>query len=342
MVTTLYPSKDSYTQEANPTTNYGTSTTLYVETTTSGQYRHMFIDFDLSSLDKYEVASSKLSLYSGFSNDDFNLKYSHVTSSWTSGGITWNNEPTYSSVPLGSVFEDGSAVNRTEIPNASYVNDVLNGGSLYGYAFHIAEHVSGVDPLYTTPSVEWFLVSSRPRMEVTTFLDEGYYVSDSVDVSLLGAHTVGNGSILLVNYNVSSGDIRARIQPPWTDVYGSEETWEYNDTQTFTDVKSAYTEYFKVTYIALYLDEVYYATFDYEWYRMYDDVYVSLSGSDSNMGFSWNESFRTMTKGFTDVGTGGTVNVEGGTYTGESSFDVPKECNMELRSGYGDVTLNIN
>ena len=63
------------------------------------------------------------------------------------------------------------------------------------------------------------------------------------------------------------------------------------------------------------------------------DVYVSLDGSDSNFGTYWDDAYRTMTKGVSEVSDGQFVNIDEGIYASETSpFPNNKSCNFELRN----------
>jgi hypothetical protein len=63
------------------------------------------------------------------------------------------------------------------------------------------------------------------------------------------------------------------------------------------------------------------------------DVYVSLDGSDSNFGTYWDDAYRTMTKGVSEVSDGQFVNIDEGIYASETSpFPNNKSCNFEIRT----------
>jgi hypothetical protein len=68
------------------------------------------------------------------------------------------------------------------------------------------------------------------------------------------------------------------------------------------------------------------------------DVYVSLDGSDSNFGTYWDDAYRTITKGVSEVSDGQFVNIDEGIYASESdAFPDGKSYNFELRSGQQSV-----
>jgi hypothetical protein len=340
MTTTIYPSKDSYVRQDNPTTNYGTSTVLLVETDKS---KVSFIDFDVSSVDEYTYVSSDMSLRPVYNNTKHKLYYALIQSTWTETGITWNNQPTYSSVHLGSVTHDGTTgVPLTIIDTTQYVNGIISDGdTYYGYVFDDVDIITGTGTTASIRSSEY--TSEKPFVTITTHEDEGYDSSKSISASLLGVYTYGNGRCDMDNYNISNNTAYCAFRLPWSDTWESYKTYNVDDFDTYTNVETTYTEYFTTEFTGLFFDgEIYNAVFSIHWFRRYDEVYVTTSGDNSNTGTSWTDAYRTITKGFDSVLLNGTVNVEGGTYTGESSFDIVRDCDMGLRSGYGDVTLNIN
>ncbi len=84
------------------------------------------------------------------------------------------------------------------------------------------------------------------------------------------------------------------------------------------------------------------------WWRESNTYYVKTSGSDSNYGTNWNQSFKTITKAASVVPDGGSVYIGFGTYGGETQI-VPTSigttgikyfpCTADSFGGTGSVTV---
>ena len=104
---TIDPFQDSYVKLSTPTTNYGTSTSLRAQKTSSDDLRS-YLKFGVSGLTG-TVVSAKLRLkVTNASNDGGSVyKVSNfflsTTTEWDEDGLHWNNAPTISGSPLSSV-----------------------------------------------------------------------------------------------------------------------------------------------------------------------------------------------------------------------------------------------
>jgi hypothetical protein len=83
---------DSYVHSSNPSTNYGTAT--YMVTKSSGRY--MYLKFDLSEIDG-AISNAILKVYSKHKKTTIRTAYRVDDDSWTEDGITWSNQPEYTS-----------------------------------------------------------------------------------------------------------------------------------------------------------------------------------------------------------------------------------------------------
>ncbi|CAN7426237.1 DNRLRE domain-containing protein [Paenibacillus sp. LjRoot153] len=126
--TTLSPSDDSYVHEGNPTSNYGTATSLYVKND-PGASRYTYLKYSLSGLSG--VTSAKLRIYGSASASTVLSAY-QTTDSWTQSAITWSTKPTVGS-SAGSV-----AINTTttynEIDVTAYVTSQAAGDGVVSFA----------------------------------------------------------------------------------------------------------------------------------------------------------------------------------------------------------------
>jgi len=95
---TLNPIADSWVNSAAPTTNYGSSTSLYVD---ADGVRQTYLKFDLTGLSG-TVSSVTLKLYAGSSQSTGYKVYSVADTSWSESAITWNTKPPLASTSSGS------------------------------------------------------------------------------------------------------------------------------------------------------------------------------------------------------------------------------------------------
>ena len=95
----LTPVADAYTSSANPTTKYGSATTLRVKEAAADLYS--FLKFDTSVLACAQVESATLRLYVTDASTNAGSIYA-VDSNWAEGTITWNNDPVIGGSPLDS------------------------------------------------------------------------------------------------------------------------------------------------------------------------------------------------------------------------------------------------
>jgi hypothetical protein len=115
--TTLNPTADAFVDAGNASTNYGTYTSLQVDTE---PLQKSFMKFDLSSLAGKSVSSAKLRIYiNNASADTQNIK-SVADNAWTETGLTYNNQPV-----MGSKIASVSGTTLStwkEIDITSYVS----------------------------------------------------------------------------------------------------------------------------------------------------------------------------------------------------------------------------
>lgn len=92
--------KDSYVNSASADTNYGTNSSVRVGIVTfptAATYRTLAA-FDLSTLPADAVILTATLELSQTSGSGFDIKAQALTSAWTETGVTWNNQPTFTTV----------------------------------------------------------------------------------------------------------------------------------------------------------------------------------------------------------------------------------------------------
>ncbi|WP_395820823.1 DNRLRE domain-containing protein [Archangium minus] len=148
------PSDDSYVHESNPSSNYGSSTSVYLKTD-SGTSRHGYLKFNVSGLSG--VTSARLKVYGSASSTTTLVAY-ETTDTWTESAITWANKPAVGS-QVGSVPINTTA-KYNEIDVTSYVSAQASGDGTV--SFVLQESVGKYTTLNSSENA-----SNPPQLEIT-------------------------------------------------------------------------------------------------------------------------------------------------------------------------------
>lgn len=111
----LCPTDDAYTDSDSPETNYGGTSSLYVDTDIwsspyiSDQYKISYLKFDLSQIPvepniTTTITSANLKLYSSIYGNSVSVGAYQCSNSWSEDTITWNSTPTTDSTPIDTVL----------------------------------------------------------------------------------------------------------------------------------------------------------------------------------------------------------------------------------------------
>jgi len=97
--TTIYPSDDSYVEEDQSTTNYGSLDTLHVRTLWKGQNERAFLKFNLENVGgSVSQATLYAYLYYTYNTAAGQMRvecWSVENDNWTEGTICWDNQPAH-------------------------------------------------------------------------------------------------------------------------------------------------------------------------------------------------------------------------------------------------------
>jgi predicted outer membrane repeat protein len=104
----LSADRDSWVSQGGPSNNFGTDSTLKVRTN-SGYNSRALLRFPLPRLPNgcTTIASAVLRLEASSAKDGRTLEALQIASSWTEGGVTWNNQPAVTGPAAGTPSGEG-------------------------------------------------------------------------------------------------------------------------------------------------------------------------------------------------------------------------------------------
>ncbi|MFR9200404.1 MAG: DNRLRE domain-containing protein [Candidatus Gastranaerophilaceae bacterium] len=134
MVTGANNIADSFVRQGSPSTNYKYDEKLFTGNSASNGLQRAYIKFTLpGNISATSVTSAKVRI-KRYGGSPTGIKAYRVTSGWSSGGITWNNKPGYSSSYVSNTaYNDGGEWYAMDV--SSTVRNWLNGAyTNYGFA----------------------------------------------------------------------------------------------------------------------------------------------------------------------------------------------------------------
>lgn len=187
--------KDSYVSSVLPTTNYGTATSLKVQSLT-GYLKRGLLEFNVAAYQAVNIQDVTLRLYcsaAAASGRTYNV--SRITGSWTETGVNWNNQPATTSnvskaAPTGTGWWEAN------------VTDIYVAGTSIGFRVADASEGSGSSGTFGYTSIgatKTQEVGDTIRGSLFTTPAGGVYVTKiSVAVQGASAHnTNGKAAIYL-------------------------------------------------------------------------------------------------------------------------------------------------
>lgn len=104
MATTQIPVlEDAHIDNANATTNYGTNSTILLDT--SAPIRRILVKIPLTDFDEWDIVTqARLYVYHQATSGTGDIEIIRITGSWVQGTVTWNTEPSTGA-------QDGTATN---------------------------------------------------------------------------------------------------------------------------------------------------------------------------------------------------------------------------------------
>jgi len=327
-------SKDTSVRSSEPYRNYSHSDLFYVNKISNDEFESL-IQFDTSGIDEHNGVFAELRMYQYSSASGGTIDINRITETWNEPYVTWHGKPTFDTNVL-KIYSYGNG--WTDIGIKQIVATFID-GTLTNYGFYL-RNISILDDMVSYRSSNYS--ENRPHVRIYEHSDYGYnYESPMFDVYDMGSSyepyyiTLHAYAHLYDSFTEQSEPYTTRfnIRTPWSSTI-HDEFLDEGETVTYSQSGTGYTEYFTFEYVfTAYDNEIgYNPVMKAYWYRDYDDTYVSLDGDDDNNGFDWDNAYRTVTKGTTEVKDGSTVYIDEGIYASESdAFPDGKSYNFELR-----------
>jgi hypothetical protein len=105
---TLTASADSYIDQANSGTNYGTATTLNVQAAASSKNQRTLVQFTLPTLPAHcAITAATMRLYATTAKTGRTYQAYQVAAAWTETGVTWTNQPATTGTPATAATASG-------------------------------------------------------------------------------------------------------------------------------------------------------------------------------------------------------------------------------------------
>lgn len=193
--TAVNPSQDSYVDQANPATNYGTNTSLQVSGIAGNQFRS-FVQFDITALPT--VAEKVIiRLYNASTQSVPAGVVYRVTSSWDQATVTWNTAPGYTENWGTVAYATGAGYKELDITT---LYNAWQAGTYTNYGIAIVD----IGTLETNTFNSTNNASNKPEMIVyATNATSGLIQLADSDSSLSANNFVG---FIPANQTLAPGD----------------------------------------------------------------------------------------------------------------------------------------
>ncbi len=208
----LPPVDDSYVHSSNPSTNYGSNTS--VVTKISGDSRYAYFKFDLSAISgSIRSAIFRLNVKS-VSASSSRAVYQVSDDSWMEGAINWNNKPTFGMQVAMNSITTSDDENYMEWDVTSYIQAEAGGDGLVTLCV--------TDPNATGTGVDFYTKEHSDKNPVMRVEATQYQIGAVQDAYVHSSNPSTNyGSIASVVTKISSDERYAYYQFDLSDYIGN-------------------------------------------------------------------------------------------------------------------------
>jgi len=184
-VLTVYPEADTYVHSSNPTSNYGSSTTLRADASPD---LHSYIRFNVNNLSGKMISNAQLFVYANSrTNKGLNI-HSVSENNWAEELINYNNAPVF-----GNIL-DSSASSNSGVWLTFEVSSYLTGEGLFTFGLDtpgttgisLASRESGTNSPYLLLGLSTFVPDTEPPSQPTDLVAT-ITGSSQVDLNWVGS-----------------------------------------------------------------------------------------------------------------------------------------------------------
>jgi hypothetical protein len=113
---TATPSRDSDVNQGSPTSNFGTSSDLYVQSKSGSANRRTLVQFTLPAVPAgCSLTAATLRLYNLSGVAGRTIDVYRAAASWTETGVTWNNQPAVTGTAVGAASSSSTGYRTWDI-----------------------------------------------------------------------------------------------------------------------------------------------------------------------------------------------------------------------------------
>lgn len=168
---TLAANADSYVDEFSFLSNFGTSTTLDVQSAALSN-RRTLLRFDVASCSMASNASVRTATLTLYLYDaptgDRTYQVHRVTAAWTETGVTWNNQPAVAGSAT-TTFTTGTTDNVSKAFSVLADVQAFVAGTQTNNGWRLRDQTESNSGLGRFRSDEFGTVSQRPKLEITYY-----------------------------------------------------------------------------------------------------------------------------------------------------------------------------
>jgi len=255
ITTNLIAVADSYVVSTNANANFGTNTTLQVETNSTTVIFDTFLKFDLSSVTN--MSGAKLRIFAAMSGSGSagTTAYSVADTNWGETSITWNNKPARSN-SLGNVTVSGTTAAWYVIDVTSFVNsEKLAGRNLISIGLHnptnstVFIKVNSREASTNKVQLLISITNSAPAANITTPANNAVFVTPA-NIPITAAASDTDGTISQVEIFQGTTSLGVFTSAPYSLTWSNVLSGSYGLTARATDNYGLITTSAVVTVIA--------------------------------------------------------------------------------------------
>jgi hypothetical protein len=231
---------DSYVYDGQATSNFGTATNLQVRTSSSGNNRDAYFKFDLTNYTGITGARLRFWAKLDGSGSVGTTAYAVTNTTWTEGGITWNNKPGITNA-MGSVTVSGSSFAWYEVDVSSHVMaEKAAGRSVISLALHNPStstrmiQINSKEASVNKPELVLTSTNVAPTISITAPANNTVFAAPS-NIPITASASDPDGSIANVEFFAGTTSLGVDASSPFSLTWSNVSSGAYSLTARATD-----------------------------------------------------------------------------------------------------------